>query len=151
MAEGAEKKVNKKATLLQRRDRKGYLFILPWLVGFIVFYVRSIIQTIQFSFNTLTMDAGVGGYALSWAGLENYRYAFTVHPTFKQILTTSVMDMVIDVPLIIFFSLFMAMLLNKEFKGRGLVRAIFFLPVLMNAGAITAALDLSATMMNGGV
>jgi ABC-type sugar transport system permease subunit len=82
------------------------------------------------------MDAGVGGYALSWAGLENYRYAFTVHPTFKQILTTSVMDMVIDVPLIIFFSLFMAMLLNKEFKGRGLVRAIFFLPVILASGVL---------------
>ncbi|MBR1470208.1 MAG: sugar ABC transporter permease [Lachnospiraceae bacterium] len=145
------KKVRKGSTLLQRRNRKGYLFILPWLVGFVLFYVRSIFMTLQFSFNDLSMDAASGGYKLDWVGLQNFRDAFAAHPTFKQVLTTSVLDMVIDVPLIIFFSLFMAMLLNKEFPGRGLVRAIFFLPVLMNAGAITAALDLSAAMMNGGV
>ncbi|MCR5476449.1 MAG: sugar ABC transporter permease [Lachnospiraceae bacterium] len=146
-----DKRSGKRLTLLQRRDRKGYLFILPWLVGFAVFYVRSIFLTCQFAFSNLTMDAGQGGYKLEFVGLENFLYAFRVHPTFKQILTTSVMDMVIDVPLIIFFSLFMAILLNRKFPGRGLVRAIFFLPVILNSGAITAALDLSAQMMNGGV
>ena len=59
--------------------------------------------------------------------------------------------MLVDVPLIIFFSLFMAMLLNRKFKGRAVVRAIFFLPVILNSGAITAAMDLSAQMMSGGI
>lgn len=144
-------KSGKRLTLLQKRDLKGYLFILPWLVGFIVFYVRSLILTGQFAFSKLTMDASAGGYSLRFVGLENFVYAFRVHPTFKQIMTTSVLDMLIDVPLIIFFSLFMAMLLNRNFPGRSVVRAIFFLPVILNTGAITAALDLSATMMNGGV
>ncbi len=146
-----EKKKKKRSTLLERRARKGYLFILPWLIGFVFFYVRSLVMTIQFSFSKLTMDARTGAYELENIGLENFRYAFRVHPQFKQILTTSVTDMIIDVPLIIFFSLFMAILLNRKFKGRGLVRAVFFLPVLMNAGAITAAMELSAQMMNGGV
>jgi len=141
----------KKLTLLQKRSMCGYLFILPWFVGFLIFYVKSIGMTVQFSLSNLTMDAVNGGYALEWVGLENYRYAFVVDPQFKQTLTTSVINMLIDVPLITFFSLFMAMLLNRKFPGRSIVRAIFFLPVILNSGAIADALDLSATMMAGGI
>ncbi len=151
MAKEKKKKTKKRMTLLQKRSMKGYLFILPWFIGFVCFYVRSIFLTGRFSFSELKMDASAGGYSLTGVGFDNFIYAFRVHPTFKQIITTSVMDMLIDVPLIIFFSLFVAMLLNKHFPGIGLVRALFFLPVILNTGAITAALDLSAAMMNGGV
>lgn len=140
-----------KLTLLQKRMRTGYLFILPWLVGFVLFYIRSLIMTGQFAFSTLNMNAGEGGYTLSFAGLDNFIYAFRAHATFKQVLTTSIGNMLIDVPLIIFFSLFMALLLNKKFPGRFIVRAIFFLPIILNADAITSALELSAAMMNGGI
>ncbi|MDF2868629.1 MAG: binding-protein-dependent transport system inner rane component [Anaerocolumna sp.] len=141
----------KRMTLLQKRKMTGLLFILPWFVGFLVFYVRSILLAGQFAFSELNMDAVNGGYSLTNVGWENFRYAFRVHGTFKQILTTSVLDMLVDVPLITFFSLFMAMLLNKKFKGRTIVRAIFFLPIILNSGAITAAMELSAQMMQGGI
>ena len=148
----AEKPVKYKRTmgLTARRTMNGYLFILPWLVGFIAFYLRSLILTIQFSLSDLTVGA-VGGYTLDWVGLQNYIYAFRVHADFKQVLTTSVADMLIDVPLITFFSLFMALLLNKKFPGRTLVRALFFLPVILNADAITSAMELSRQMMTGGI
>jgi len=138
-------------SLAQKRTINGYLFILPWLVGFLAFYVRSLFMTVQFSLSELTMDTVNGGYMLEFVGLENYLYAFTVHGTFKQILTTSVMDMLIDVPLIIFFSLFMALMLNKKFAGRTLVRAIFFLPVILNAEAIVEAIEMATMMVAGGV
>lgn len=138
-------------TLLQKRNMTGLLFILPWLVGFILFYVRSLIQSGQFAFSKLTVQAGVGGYVLEPVGLENFRYAFTVHGTFKQVLTRSVGNMLIDVPLIIFFALFMAMLLNKKFPGRAIVRAIFFLPVIMASGAIADAMQNCIKMMQGGI
>lgn len=138
-------------SLSQKRVVNGYLFILPWLVGFLVFYVRSLFMTIQFSLSELSMDVVKGGYQLTWVGLENFKYAFTVHGSFKQILTTSVMDMVIDVPLIIFFSLFMALLLNRKFAGRTIVRAIFFLPVILNADAIVEAIEMATMMVAGGV
>ena len=141
----------KKLTLLQKRSLMGYLFILPWLVGFILFYVRSLFLTGQFAFSNMTVDTIHGGYTLEWVGLDNFIYAFRVHGSFKQVLTESVMGMLVDVPLIIFFSLFMAMLLNRKFKGRAVVRAIFFLPVILNSGAITAAMDLAAQMMSGGI
>lgn len=138
-------------TLSQKRTINGYLFILPWLVGFLCFYVRSLFLTIQFSLSELTMDMVNGGYQLEFVGLENYLYAFTVHGSFKQILTTSVADMLIDVPLIIFFSLFMALMLNRNFKGRTVVRAIFFLPVILNAEAIVDAIEMATMMVAGGV
>ena len=136
-------------TLSQKRTVNGYLFILPWLVGFAAFYVRSLFMTIQFSLSELTV--GVSGYELSWVGLQNYLYAFTVHGNFKQILTSSVINMVVDVPLIIFFSLFMALMLNRKFKGGTLVRAIFFLPVILNAEAIVDAIETATMMVATGV
>lgn len=144
-------KKKNKLTLLQKRSLTGYLFILPWVVGFILFYVRSLFMTGQFALSKLTMDTVNGGYKLDFVGIDNIIYAFRVHGSFKQILTSSVLNMLIDVPLITFFSLFMAMLLNKKFPGRSIVRAIFFLPVILNSGAITAALDLSMQMMSGGI
>ncbi|MDR2044007.1 MAG: sugar ABC transporter permease [Clostridium sp.] len=146
-----KKKKKSRATLLQKRNRTGYLFILPWLIGFLLFYVRSIFMTGQFSFSELTVDTVNGGYELRRVGWENFLYAFRAHGTFKQVLTSSVLNMLIDVPLIIFFSLFMAMLLNGKFRGRMVVRAIFFLPVIMGSGAILDALTLSASMMSGGL
>lgn len=141
----------KRLTLAQNRTINGYMFILPWLVGFLAFYVRSLFMTIQFSFSELTMNMDDGGYQLAFKGFENYLYAFRVHGTFKQILTTSVLNMIIDVPLIIFFSLLMALLLNRKFKGRTIVRAIFFLPVILNAEAIVEAVETATLMMAGGL
>lgn len=135
----------------QKRMVTGYLFILPWLVGFLLFYVRSVFMTLQFSFSEMSMDMVNGGYTLTWVGLKNYLKAFTVHGSFKQILTTSVMDMLIDVPLIIFFSLFMALLLNRKFKGRTLVRAILFLPVIMGSEALIQAIQTAGMMVGGGI
>lgn len=139
-----------KLTLLQKRNLKGFLFIIPWLVGFIWFYARSLFLTTQFSFSKLSVNPS-GGYDLEFAGLDNFIYAFRAHGTYKQILTSSVGNMLIDIPLIIFFSLFMAIMLNQKFKGRTLVRAIFFLPVILNSGAILDAMELARTMMSGGV
>lgn len=137
-------------TLRKRRMIFGYLFILPWFIGFLAFYLRSIVLAISYSLSEVSVGA-VGGAKVSFIGLKNFVYAFRVHGSFKQILTESVVNMLIDIPLIIFFSLFMAILLNRKFKGRTLVRAIFFLPVILNAGAIQDALQLSMQMMEGGI
>lgn len=145
------KKKKARLSLLQKRMRTGYLFILPWFVGFLIFYVRSLFMTGQFAFSELTMNTAEGGYTLRNVGFDNFIYAFRAHASFKQILTTSVLNMLVDVPLITFFSLFMALLLNKKFPGRFVVRAIFFLPIILNSGAITAAMELSEAMMSGGI
>ena len=107
-------------------------------------------MTVEFSLSDLTV-LSTGGYNLEFVGLKNYYEAFFSHASFKQTLTTSIGNMLIDVPLIIFFSLFVAMMLNRKMKCRGLVRAIFFLPVLLGAEAVSNALSLAAQMMAGGL
>ena len=145
-----DKKNKKWMTLTRKRSVKGFLFIVPWLIGFLWFYLRSLVMTVQFSVSELTVKPG-GGYTLDFVGLSNFIYAFRGHGTFKQVLTTSVGNMVVDVPLITFFSLFIAMLLNREFKGRTLVRAIFFLPVILNSDAIVDAMGIARSLMVGGL
>ena len=148
--EATKTKQRKKRSLSQRQALKGFLFITPWLIGFLWFYARSLFMTVQFSFSEMIVNPG-GGYTLDFVWLDNFIYAFRAHATYKQILTTSLGNMLVDVPLITFFSLFMAMLLNRKFKGRTLVRAIFFLPVILNADAIVDAISLSRVMMSGGI
>ena len=143
-------KKKKKMALTTKRAITGFIFITPWLIGFLWFYARSLFMTIQFSLSKLSVMPG-GGYSLEFVGLENYIYAFRGHGTFKQILTTSIGNMLIDVPLITFFSLFMAILLNQKFKGRTLVRAIFFLPVIINSPAINDAMESARALMAGGL
>ncbi len=143
-------KKKKMLTLTRKRAAKGFLFIVPWLIGFLWFYLRSLIMTVQFSLSNLTVRPG-GGYTLDFVGLDNFIYAFRAHGTFKQVLTTSVGNMLVDVPLITFFSLFIAMLLNRNFKGRTLIRAIFFLPVILNSDAIVDAMHIARGLMVGGL
>ena len=140
----------KKMSLTTKRSITGYMFILQWLVVYLVFYLRSLFMTANFSLTEISVAVG-GGYDSKFVGLQNYLYAFRVHGSFKQVLTTSIGNMLVDVPLITFFSLLMAMLLNKKFRGRTLVRAIFFLPVIMNSAAINAAIEFSRNMLAGGL
>lgn len=127
----------------------GLFFVTPWVIGFLAFFAYNMVQTIIFSLNKLTMTEG--GYALSFVGLNNYDYAFRKSSDFVRTLTESTGSILIDVPLITFFSLFIAVLLNRKFKGRALVRAIFFLPVIMASAAITAALASNLQNMLGGL
>jgi ABC-type sugar transport system permease subunit len=145
---GAKTKNRRGLTLTQRRAVTGLLFISPFIVGFLAFYARSLIMTIQFAFSQTSTEGLT--YSLSFVGLDNFLYAFNAHPRFRQMLVTSIWDMIIDVPRILFFSLFIAIVLNQKFKGRTIARAIFFLPVLLNAPAISEALSTVRAMMIGG-
>lgn len=134
----------------QKRAVSGLLFISPWLIGFIGFFLTKFIKTIVFSFNKLK-TLPEGGYELISNGFENYRYALMGDPDFNRVLTESVVDILIDIPIIIFFSLFIAILLNRKFAGRGAVRAIFFLPVILASPAIVTAMDSVMRSMMGGI
>lgn len=140
----------KKMSLMQKRAVTGFIFIAPWLIGFLWFYVKGFIQAVVFSFSNMTM-LDSGGYSLDFAGIDNFKYIFLQDADYNQILVDSIVNMLIDVPLIIFFSLFIAIILNSKFKGRTLMRAILFLPIIMNAGAISDSLALAQQTVLGGV
>lgn len=140
----------RKLGLVRRRNLAGLLFVLPWILGFVCFYGYQLMMTIWYSFNRIVFPAE-GGYQVLFAGLDNFRYAFTEHATFTRTLVESLANMLVDVPLIIFFSLFMAVLVNREFRGRTLFRAILFLPVIMTTPVIVKMLNTSLTDLGNGM
>ena len=129
--------INRRLTLTQRRALPGIFFILPWLIGFVFLFLTPLIESVRFSFSVLQVTPD--GFTLAFNGIENFRVALAVDPEFNRVLTQSVLEMVYDVPMILFFSLFTATLLNQKFRGRSVARAIFFLPVILASGAVEAA------------
>ncbi len=130
----------------QRQGFVGFMFVLPWFMGFLFFFLQPLLMSLNFSFSEISM---FNNYATTWAGTQNYLDALK-NPDFVQKLTTTLGDLLVNVPVIIVFSLFVAVLLNRKFIGRGLVRAIFFLPVIVTTGVVMKAFnsesDASAVM-----
>ena len=139
-------KANKKKTLAQKNAIAGYLFILPFIIGFIAFLGYPLIESIQMSLSEVTV--GNGGFSMRFIGINNFKKAFTVDPEFNRFLTESISSMLYKVPATLVFSFFVALLLNQEFKGRGFVRAIFFLPVILSSGVIVG-LEYNNTLLQG--
>jgi len=134
----------------KREMMVGYIFIAPWLIGVTLFFFFNLARSIQFSFNNVNL-AVAQGYELNSVGFANYRFAFLEHGTFVRVLAESIGETLISVPIIIFFSLFAALLINRKFALRGVVRAIFFLPVIMASPAINSAMSTAMQAMMGGV
>lgn len=143
-------KSKKKLTLARRRAITGLVFISPWVIGFLTYYVQSLYQTVYMAFSDVQQAEG-GGFVSTLQGVQNFKYAFFSDADFNQILVNSVKDIVIDVPLILFFSLFLAIILNGKFKGRTLFRALLFLPVIMGSGIIVDALNSAQQTVSTGL
>lgn len=132
---GKEKapKKRKIASLDKRKARVGWLFVLPFLIGFAFVYLPIIGESFWLAFNQMTIVKG-GGYTLTFVGFDNFIYAFTTDGQFTQTLITGIGELIFEVPAILLFSLFMAVLLNQKMAGRAAFRAIFFLPVVLSTG-----------------
>lgn len=139
-------KRRKIVSLDKKKARAGWLFVLPFVIGLIIIYLPIIIDSLTYSFNTIkTIPASKGGgYRLEWAGLAHYNKALTEDPDFVQVLLTGVKDLVFDIPAIVIFSLFIAVLLNKKMFGRAAFRAIFFIPVILSTGLINSVSGMGA-------
>ncbi|RIX59235.1 sugar ABC transporter permease [Paenibacillus nanensis] len=121
-------------TYAQQKAFWGFLYVLPWLLGFIFFFLVPLLTSLRYSFSTI--EAKSSGILISFAGWKNYVEALTVNTSFNRTLTESIVNMVVNVPLIVIFSLFLAVLLNQKFVGRSVARSIFFLPVILASGVI---------------
>lgn len=129
-----KKQKNKLAGLQKRKAVAGYLFIMPFILGFLIFMVKPFFQSLYMSF--CNVQLGSGTFEMNWIGIENYKKAFTIDPEFNRLLVEELGRMVVDSLAIMVFSFFVALILNQKFKGRALVRAIFFLPVILSSGVI---------------
>lgn len=115
----------------------GYLFITPWIVGFLLFLAYPLIQSFWLSFNNLE---NLVNFQIKYIGLANYIEAFLIDVRFLPMLYTVVRNSFIDVPLIIVFSLFTAIVVNQKLPGQGIFRSIFFLPVVISSGLVVREL-----------
>ena len=121
----------------KKRQRAGLYFVLPWFIGCMLFFIIPLIQSFEYSFyqmNVLDMSDR------TFVGLEFYNDIFRVDPDILEHLTTTVTNIFYEVPIIVIFSLFMAVILNRKFKGRTFVRAVFFLPVIVTTGIVLSSL-----------
>lgn len=118
------------------------IFLAPWILGFILLFLVPLIESFMYSFYQLTPR--VGEITREFIGFDNYIYAFNTHVTqtssFKVELINTTVDSLINLPVLLIFSLFIAVLLNMKFKGRAVIRAIFFIPVILNSAAVATAL-----------
>ena len=141
-----------KFTYHKRQAMWGYVFITPLIIGFIYFFLFPFITTVVFSFSNI-YRAGVLqgtnetlGVVTEWVGFENYKFIWNVHATFKETLGSVFVDTLLNVVLILVFSLIIAVVLNSNFKGRSFVRAVFFMPVIFNSQAVDMAMSSGAAM-----
>lgn len=131
----------KRLTLEQKKSWSGVLFATPLMLGLILLFILPLIQSFRYSLSSLSLIPG--GFSIDYEGFGHYTSLFTTNPDFTRRLVEAVVNMVVNVPIIIIFSLFAAVLLNQKFKGRSFARAIFFLPVILASSAI-ANLDVSS-------
>ena len=145
----------RKRSLDARRARAGYLFTLPFILGILLVYLPILLDSIWFSFNQEVPGPIVDGmptYVIEFVGLDFYKEAFET-PDFVTALLAGLQQLVLEVPAVIIFSLFIAVVLNQKMVGRAAFRAIFFVPVIIATGIMETinASDVMQNMMSGGI
>lgn len=141
----------KRMTIRTRRAITGYMFILPFIIGFLVFMLRPLLNSFYMSF----CDVNPNGMTMEWTGMANYRYALMADPEYNRLLTEEISRMGINTLATLVLSFVVAVILNSKFKGRTLVRAIFFLPVIFSAGVLLGldsnmlGIEAQNTLMSG--
>lgn len=136
--------------LSKKRSLWGIIFLMPWLLGFLLFFLKPLLESIFYSFNDVKIAQG--GIASSFVGFSNYIYAFKMDPNFNRLILTMVSSTLPNVLIVIIFSLLAAILINGKYPGRGIARTIFFIPIIMGssiAGAKLAGNDIISQEVAG--
>ncbi len=117
-----------------REALHGYSFVMIWIIGFCIFTLAPLAETFFYSMNQVTVTAtGITLDPIRWA---NYSRALFTDPTFIELLITYVIKTLVSVPIVLIFSMIIAMFLNLKFKFKGFFRTIFFLPVVITSGPV---------------
>lgn len=125
---------NKRMSLTTKSAWTGFLFVSPFVLGFLFFFLRPLIQSMIFIFSKVVVD--LDGYTTTYSGMANLHYLFKEDAKYTINLISSIRDLTWKVPVIIISALFFAVILNRKFHGRVVVRAIFFLPVIIGSSII---------------
>lgn len=119
-------------TIQQRNALRGYAFISPWILGFAVFVAYPLVHSVILSLNQIKMIPG--GTEYIWKGVYFYDYVLNDFPSFRTALASQVAQICYMTPIVLVFSLIIALLLNGKFKMRAFFRGSFFMPVIIMSG-----------------
>lgn len=130
-----------------KRKLNGFLYVLPFLIGFFVCFAIPLFNTVFYSFNKVSVN-DTGGMKFAFNGFQNYIDLFqnevtTAAQPMIRLFADQNLTILTNVPLIVIFSLFMALLANLKFKGRGIVRVIYFLPIIFGLEVVTDMLAIT--------
>lgn len=131
----------KKLTYLQKRQMYGIMFITPWVVGFILFYVSPILKVIENSMQAIKVTSD--GVQSTFVGIANFQQIFTFDPEFNKVLLESVVSTITSMPFIVIFSLLIAVILNSKFRGQGVARVLFILPLILGVDIVVTLGDVT--------
>ena len=121
----------------------AYGFIALWLIGLVFYFFRPLIAMLRYTVSDIEFTET--GYRLVNVGFREFDRALRTDNKFVQQLVGSIGTMLYQVPIILFFSLAVALLLNRPFRGRTVARAVFFIPVIVTSGAVLSVLSGSGT------
>ena len=133
----------------KRKALYGYGFIGLWLLGTLFFFLIPLIKSFWYSFNEVSI--GEGKMITTFVGLDKYSFVLNADPNYTTYLKNMLLETLWKTPLVLIFSLFIAVILNQKFRGRTLARAIFFLPVIIATGPVYKIIngDMSSTGNTG--
>lgn len=129
----------------KRYNYTGYLYILPWIIGFLLLQLVPLINSFWYSFTNFQLLGDP-----KFLGLENYKKIFTADPTFLQSLKVTSYYVLIAVPLKISFALVIAIILNQNIKGINLFRTLYYIPSILG-GSVAISVLWKYLFMNQGV
>ena len=129
----------------RKKQMYGRMFILPWEIGFALFFLQPLVQSLVFVFSNVTVDFDEGVFITKWNNFENIHHFLYKDTVYVDYLVDSLTSFVYTIPLIVALSLIVGVLLNQKFKGRVLFRSIFFLPVIVATGVVMTYLQGDAT------
>lgn len=128
------KLLKKKRGVEALKSRYGRLFVLPWEIGLVLFFVLPLLKSIYYSFSEVLLTDS--GFETKFQGLTSYDFFINQDPNYLTTLKDSITGFAVQVPIIIALSLVLAIVLNQKFAGRIVARAIFFLPVIIATGVV---------------
>ncbi|MDO5732396.1 MAG: sugar ABC transporter permease [Eubacteriales bacterium] len=116
--------------------RQGRLFVLPWLIGFLLFFLKPIIELFYYAFHRVEMKVN-GGLEFTPLGFKNFHAALFEDTKFNRYLSEAFMAALPKLLLVLIFALIVAILLNGKYPGRAIARAVFFIPIIMASKSIS--------------
>ena len=132
------KTIKKGLTIKKKNSITGYLFIAPWLIGFFALTAFPFVYSILLSLHSVQLKTS--GTVMTWKGWYYFDQALNVDKNFKLDLMNTVTFIVCAVPVILVFSLIIAMLLRGKYPLRLFFRAVFFFPVIILSGPVISQL-----------